>query len=106
MWCLGPGGFRCGGMSGARLDAFNRGRISAFAEEGYSAAAIAEKVRKKDGTRPQKRAVEKTLAKFRKSPKWKGTDSSAGGRHAKISKKTRKQLLSLVIKERGSRVVG
>ena len=83
--CLGPGVFRFGGMSTARLDAFARGRISAFAEEGHSAATIPGKMRKKDGTRPGKRSVEKTPKKFRICRKWRGTDSRAGGRPPEIS---------------------
>ena len=64
----------------ARLDAVARGQICALGDAGHTAAAIRQKVFKKDKTRPSLRAVEATLEKHRKEPSWRGANSFAGGR--------------------------
>lgn len=93
-------------MSFSRLDAFARGQIVALGNEGLPPTQIARKVRKKDGTRPQLRAVQKTIAKAKAEPRWRGENAAGGpGRQPTLTGAQQKKLVDLVFKERGSKVV-
>ena len=83
-------------MSSAQLDAFARGQIVAYKKAGWGPEEIASAVRKKDGTHPCERMVQKVLAKARRTRRWRGQDSKAGGRPSKLSPATRKELVQLV----------
>ena len=61
----------------ARLDVFARGQIVAFRNAKYSLARIINAVRKKDGTKPHKRSVQKVLHRAAKDPKWRGEDPTS-----------------------------
>ena len=93
------------GMSFSRLDEFARGEISGMGKAGFTAGDIAKKVYKGDGKHPTKRAVATVLKNLKKNPKWRGKNSSAGGRPSKLSDAVRKKLYNLVLKNRGSAVV-
>jgi len=88
-------------MSWARLDAFARGQICALRNEGLERHEICDRVLKKDLTHPSLRAVDAVLEKKRSSPGWRGEDSRAGGRPPALSTTQTKELLDLVVAERG-----
>ena len=89
----------------ARLDAWARAEICAFRRAGKTRPAIRKLVKKKDGSMVTLRSIDRTLAKKRKKPRWRGTDSSAGGRPPSLTKEQRKRLVKLVFAERGKAVV-
>ena len=89
-------------MSCAHIDAFNRGKIIGHAEAGTPPAEIVKHVRKKDGSRPKVRAVQKTILKAKTDPKWKGQNQAGGpGRNRTMSERHQKMLVKLVYNERG-----
>ena len=68
---------------------------------GFSATAISQKVKKKDGARPTVRAVRSVILKKKHCPSWRGEDSAAGGRPCAMSKEERKKLYDFVFERRG-----
>ena len=77
----------------------------ALRKVGTSIKEIRKLVRKKDGKKPSKRAIMRVLEKAQEDPEWRGDDSAAGGRPGSLSTETKKELVDLVVKERGSHVV-
>ena len=59
-------------MSSARLDVWAPAQIVAYAKAGLRPKAIAGKVTKTDGKIPRLRSVQKTIAKAKKDPHWRG----------------------------------
>ena len=89
----------------ARLDPFTRGQIVAYRKAGVLMKDIPAMVTKKDALPPSLRAVEAVVHKAGADPAWRGENSKAGGRPQKLSKKAKKALVALVLKERASHVV-
>ncbi len=87
--------------TGARLDAFARGQIWGMRKAGAERKTIRKETKKKDGTRPTLRSVDAVLAKKKADPKWRGEDSSAGGRPRALTTAQSKELVDLVFAERG-----
>ena len=93
-------------MSYARLDVWARAQIVAYADSGLKPQSIVSKVTKKDGSRPQLRAVQKTILKKKNDPEWRGQNNRPGpGRPGALTETQINQLYNLVMKERGSAVV-
>ena len=66
-------------MSCARIVTFNRDKIIGHAEAGTLPIDIIQHVRTKDGIRPKMRAVQKTIPKAKKDPKWKKQNQRRAG---------------------------
>ena len=93
-------------MSSARLDVWAQAQIVAYAKAGLRPNAIAGKVTKTDGKIPRLRSVQKTIAKAKKYPHWRGGGRGGGpGRPSMIGEAERRQLMELVLQERGSALV-
>ena len=88
----------------ARLDTWARAEICTLRSEGVLVSKIAARARKKDGSLPTPRSVEKVISKTRKQLEWRGEDSSAGGRPTLLTAAERKQLTDLVFAQRGKGV--
>lgn len=58
-------------------------------------------VKKSDGSKGSRRAVDAVLAKKRRDPSWRGEDAERDGRPPVLSKVDHKALVALVFKERG-----
>ena len=58
-------------------------------------------IKKEDGTHPCLRAVAAVLTKHAAEPKWEGEDSKAGGRPRALTVRQAKELVDLVLTERG-----
>jgi hypothetical protein len=89
----------------ARLDAFARGQIWGMHLANAPREQIVEVVQKKDGSAPTLSAVDRVICHKTQFPKWRGTDSCAGGRPSTLTASQQKKLVALVFKERGSAVV-
>ena len=94
-----------GGGTTSRFDAWARAQIVALAGEGVPYKDIIQKVRKKDGTKTNRKTIGDIVRRSANDPDWRGEDSSAGGRPRILTKTQETQVFNLVIKWRGKSVV-